>query len=62
MLLQMALFLFFMAKQYSIVCVYVYIPICTTSSLSVVDGHVGCFHVLAIVNSADVYNEMHVSF
>ena len=26
--------------------------ICTTSSLSSVDGHLGCFHVLTIVNSA----------
>ena len=28
---------------------------------SSVDGHLGCFHVLAIVNSASVKNE-HVSF
>ena len=28
---------------------------------SSVDGHLGCFHVLAIVNSAAVNNEIHVS-
>ena len=26
------------------------------------DGHVGCFHVLAIVNSAVMNHGMHVSF
>ena len=35
--------------------------ICTTSSSSV-SGHFGCFHVLAIVNNAAVYIEVHVSF
>ena len=29
---------------------------------SSVDGYLGCFHVLAIVNSAAVNNEIHVSF
>ena len=29
---------------------------------SSVDGHLHCFHVLAIVNSAAVSNGMHVSF
>ena len=48
MLLQMALFhSFFMAEQYSIV--YMYHIFFIHSS---VDGHLGCFHVLTIVNSA----------
>ena len=29
---------------------------------SSVDGHLGCFHVLTIVNSAAMNNEIHVSF
>ena len=29
---------------------------------SSVDGHLGCFHVLAIVNSATLNNGTHVSF
>ena len=29
---------------------------------SFVDGHLGCFHVLAIVSSAAMKNEIHVSF
>ena len=29
---------------------------------SSVDGHLGCFHVLAIVNSAAVSSGIHVSF
>ena len=29
---------------------------------STVDGHLGCFHVLAMVNSAAVINGIHVSF
>ena len=37
----------------------VYIPQLLYSS---VDGHLGCFHVLAIVNSAAVNNRIHVQF
>ena len=38
--------------------------ICTTASFihSSVDRHLGCFHVLAIVDSAAVNNGIHVSF
>ena len=48
---------FFMAEKYSIVSVYTIYFI--HSSL---DGHIDCFHVLAIVNSAAVKIGMPVSF
>ena len=57
MLLQMALFCFFMAECYSIVYMY-YIFFIHSS----VDGHLGRFRVLAIVNSAAMNIEVHVSF
>ena len=58
MLLQMALFCsFLMAEQYSIVYMYHIFLI-----HSFVDGHLGCFHVFAIVNSAAVDIGVHVSF
>ena len=46
----------FMAEYYSIVYMYhIFIHSC-------VDGHLGCFHVLAIVNSAAMNIRMHASF
>ena len=49
--------LIFTAEQYSIV--YVCHVFCVRPS---VDGHLGCFHVLANVNSATASIGMHVSF
>ena len=46
-----------MAEWYS--TVYIYHSFFIQSS---VDGHLGCFHVLAIINSASVNTEIHVSF
>ena len=48
---------FFVTEQYSIV--YIYHIVFIRSS---VDGHLSCFHVLHIVNSAAISTEMHVFF
>ena len=40
---------------------YIYVPQLLYPQLSV-DGHLGCFHVLAIVNRASVNIGLHVSF
>ena len=47
----------FMAEQYSIV--YMYHSFFIHSSAN---GHIGCLHVLAIVNSPAMNNGTHVSF
>ena len=57
MLLQMALLLFFTAEYYSVVYMYhIFLHPFTCH------GHLGCFHVLAIVNSAAMNIRVHVSF
>ena len=51
---------FLMAEWYSIVCVFIYI-LHIFFIHSSVDRLLGCFHVLATVNSAAMNNEVHVS-
>ena len=53
---------FFVAEYTSCVCVCVYVCVYTPHLYLFVSGHIDCFHVLAIANSASVNIEVHVSF
>ena len=56
----------FYAELYSIVCVYIlYVCVCVYHIFfihSSVNGNLGCFHVLIIVNSAAMNTRVNVSF
>ena len=63
MLLQMALFHSFLWLSNAPLYIYIYIHMYHVFFIhSYVDGHLGCFLVLAIVNSTVMNIEVHVSF
>ena len=46
-------------------CVYLYLSVCISHIFFIhlsVDGHRGWFHILAILNNADMNIKMHISF
>ena len=56
---------FYCVRVYLCVCIYIHTHTPTTF-LSIVDkhvdGHLGCFHVLAIINSAAMNIRVHIIF